>query len=73
MIYRVFLAELNHQMNILKDQLNIAIFHKKISENLLNMEEKNSLINDIETISIKIIEMESLLEKTKNRIKKFRK
>ena len=69
MIYRVFVTELNHQMNILKDQLNIAIFHKKISENLLSKEEKNSFINDIEIISIKVIEMESLLEKQKIELK----
>ena len=70
--YRLYLSELNYQNNFLKDQLNIAISHQKISENLLNMEENDSLINDFETISIKIIEFESLLEKRKITLKNLK-
>ena len=70
--YRLYLSELNYQNNFLKDQLNIAISHQKISENLLNMEENDSLINDFETISIKIIEFESLLEKRKIALKNLK-
>ena len=67
--YRAFLSELNHQINNLKDHLNIVLFQLKYFEKLIYIEDKNSLINDIEKILNKINEMESLLEIQKLELK----
>ena len=67
--YRAFLSELNHQINNLKDHLDIALYSKKFGNNLFNKEESTELLNDIENISNKINEMESLLEKQKIKLK----
>ena len=67
--YRAFLIELNHQINILKDYLNICLINQNNIDNYFNKDEDNELINDIENISNKINEMESLLEKQKTESK----
>ena len=67
--YREFLEEFNRKIIGLKDDLNIALLNKKYFGNLLSKEDNNELSNDIENISSKIIEMESLLEKQKNELK----
>ena len=67
--YREFLEEFNRKIIGLKDDLNIALLNKKYFGNLLSKEDNNELSNDIENISSKIIEMESLLEKQNNELK----
>ena len=67
--YRAFLSELNHQINNLKDHLDIALYSKKFGNNLFNKEESTELLNDIENISNKINEMKSLLENQKIELK----
>ena len=67
--YRELLEEFNRQIIGLKDNLNIAYLNQKHFGNLLSKEESDELLNDIENISSKIIEMESLIEKQKTEIK----
>ena len=67
--YRAFLSELNHQINNLKDHLDIALYSQKFGNILFDKEESTELLNDIENISNKINEMESLLEKQKIKLK----
>ena len=67
--YRELLEEFNRQIIGLKDNLNIAYLNQKHFGNLFSKEESDELLNDIENISSKIVEMESLIEKQKTEIK----
>ena len=67
--YKAFLAELNHQINNLKEHLDIALSSQKFGDNLFSKEESTELLNDIENISNKINEMELFIEKQKIELK----
>ena len=49
--YKEFLAELQYQLNDLKDQLNISVYKEKIIQNILTQEENTEILNNLEIIS----------------------
>ena len=67
--YKEFLAELQYQLNDLKDQLNISVYKEKIIQNILTQEENNEILNNLEIISNNINEFQMLIEKQKNLFK----
>ena len=67
--YREFLTELNHQINNIKDNLNIYIINQQYFDNYFNKDEEIEFIKDIENISNKINQMESVLENQKIELK----
>ena len=67
--YKLFISELNYQIDDLKDHLHISLYKEKFYENLLNKEENNELLKEIEIISNKIKEFNYLLEKQKHLLK----
>jgi len=67
--YKTFIAELNYQINNLKDKLNISVIAEKYFANLLNEKENNELYNNIDNISNKINQFYNLIEKQKIELK----
>ena len=67
--YKEFLAELQYQLNDLKDQLNISVYKEKIIQNILTQEENTEILNNLEIISNNINEFQMLIEKQKNLFK----
>ena len=53
--YREFLTELNHQINNIKDNLNIYVINQIYFDNYFSKDEENELINDIKIYQIKLI------------------
>ena len=67
--YKTFIAELNYQINNLKDKLNISVIAEKYFANLLNEKENNELYNNIDNISNKINQFYNLIETQKIELK----
>ena len=67
--YKTFIDELYHQLNNFHDQLNISVLGKKYEENLMNKKEKSQLLNDLDNISDKVKQLESIIENQNNQIK----
>ena len=67
--YKAFVSELNYQLNDLKDQLNISISEEKNTQNILSKEENIDLLNDLESITNRINEYNSLIENQKTELK----
>ena len=67
--YKTFMNELYHQLNNFHDQLNISILGKKYEENLMDKKEKSQLLNDLDNISDKVKQLESIIENQNNQIK----
>ena len=67
--YRTFIAELNYQINNLKDKLNISLIAEKYFENLLNEKENNELFHNIDYLSNKIHQFYNLIENQKIELK----
>ena len=67
--YKEFLAELQYQLNDLKDQLNISVYKEKIIQNILTQEENNEILNNSKIIANNINEFQMLIEKQKNLFK----
>ena len=67
--YKLFLSELNYQINNLIDHLNIiSLNDEDYYEKLLKEEKTYQLINEIEKISEKINEFNELLDKQKTEL-----
>ena len=67
--YKTFINELYYQLNNLYDQLNISVYGKKYEENLINKRETSQLLNDLEQISHKIRQLNSIIEAQNYEIK----
>ena len=70
--YKLFLSELNYQINNLIDNLNISLNEINYYEKILNQGETNELLNEIGTISDKINEFNDLLEQQKTELKSIK-
>ncbi len=60
--YKYFINELNQQLNDFHEQLNISIYGQKLEENLINGSENIKLLEELENISYKINQLNSILE-----------
>ena len=67
--YKSFINELNHQINNFRDQLGVSMFGKKLEENLINQKENSQLLNELELLSNKIIQLSSILESQNKELK----
>ena len=70
--YKLFLSELNYQINNLIDHLNIYLSDERDYEQLLNGQETNVLLNEIEIISEEINEFNNILELQKSELKNLK-
>ena len=66
--YRAFVAELNYQLNDLKDQLNINLIEQEYNQ-YTQKEENADLLNDLENITYRIKEFKYLIKKQKHELK----
>ena len=66
--YRAFVAELNYQLNDLKDQLNINLIEQEYNQ-YKQKEENADLLNDLENITYRIKEFKYLIKKQKHELK----
>ena len=66
--YRAFVAELNYQLNDLKDQLNINLIEQEYNQ-YMQKEENADLLNDLENITYRIKEFKYLIKKQKHELK----
>ena len=69
MNYKSFVSEMNYQISDLKDHLYISLAGQKQIDNMLSKKENLELLENLEIISDKIHEFESLLERQKNELK----
>ena len=67
--YKSFINELNNELNDFHDQLHISIYGKKLEENLIDMKEKYELHKDLENISNKVNQLNSILEEQNKELK----
>ena len=67
--YKFFINELNHQLNSFHDQLNISLFGQKLEENILNQQEKAKMMNELQNLSYKIKQLNSILEAQNRELK----
>ena len=67
--YKSFLNDLNHELNNYHEQLNISIRGQKLEEALSNKKDNAQLIKELDQISYKIKELNSLLETQNSELK----
>ena len=67
--YKSFLNDLNHELNNYHEQLNISIRGKKLGEPLSNKKYKSQLLKELDQVSFKIKELNSILDNQKSEIK----
>ncbi len=68
--YKTFVNELNHELNNLQDQLYISVYDNQLLEdNLIVQNEKEQLIKNLEELSYKINQLNSILYTQKKDLK----
>ena len=60
--YKNFINELNNELNKLDDQLHISLYGQQLEENLINKKENAKLINELDAISYKINQLNSIID-----------